>query len=88
MCTKTFEIPEIVYEKVKELISKHNDIKGIYFNSANSWAGCQAIKDLGKEKDINVISTDLSPKQVKYIENGFNKSFHSPKIHFCKDIMH
>lgn len=70
---ESFEIPEIVYEKVKEVISKH-DIQGIYFNSANSWAGCQAIEELGKEKDICVISTDLSPKQVKYIENGLIKA--------------
>ncbi len=71
---ETFEIPEIVYEKVEELISKHGDIRGVYFNSANSWAGCRAIEDLGKGKDINVISTDLSPKQVKYIENGLIKA--------------
>jgi LacI family transcriptional regulator len=58
------------YEKAINLLEEHPDLKGLYVSTANSEPVLKALEDSGALKKITVITTDLFPALVKYIESG------------------
>lgn len=67
---EAFEEPNLIYNAVKKIINEHPDLNGLFFTSANSIYGCNALIELGKERQVKVITPDLCKEQIPYIENG------------------
>lgn len=72
--------PELAYYLASRMMKERPDIKGIYFGSANSLTFCNRLNELGFEKKIKIISSDLLPGIVENIKSGvFNATiFQNP----------
>jgi LacI family transcriptional regulator len=58
------------YEKCSKVLAKHPDINGIYVSTANSLPVMRAIDERRLAGRITVITTDLFPALVPFIESG------------------
>jgi LacI family transcriptional regulator len=58
------------YEKCGKVLAKHPDINGIYVSTANSLPVMRAIDERRLTGRITVITTDLFPALVPFIESG------------------
>ena len=58
------------YEKCRRVLAKHPDISGIYVSTANSLPVMRALEDRRLAGQITVITTDLFPALVPFIESG------------------
>lgn len=61
----------VAYEKTKELLKAHPDLKGIQGSAATDVAGAGlAIEELGLEEKISVVGTSLVSVSGQYLESG------------------
>lgn len=67
---ESLQAPDRAYRTAIDLIDRHPDLGGLYINWANSLPVLQAINDRGLWGRIQVITTDLYPELVPYIEDG------------------
>jgi LacI family transcriptional regulator len=58
------------YEKCRKVLTKHPDVSGIYVSTANSLPVMRALEDRRLAGDVTVITTDLFPALVPFIESG------------------
>lgn len=66
---ETSDKEDVAAERIKELIEKHPDIKGIYISTAVAEPICSYIKENGLSGKIKVITTDVYPQLIKYVED-------------------
>ena len=64
------ESPIDAYNSAEDLIEKHPDLGGLYISTANSLPVLQAMERNGYLGKVVVITTDLFPELVPFIENG------------------
>lgn len=68
---EAFEDSKIAYEKTKELLKAHPDIKGIQGSASTDAPGAAlAIEELGLEDRINVVGTSLVSVSGQYLSSG------------------
>jgi LacI family transcriptional regulator len=58
------------YEKCRKVLTKHPDVSGIYVSTANSLPVMRALVDRRLAGQVTVITTDLFPALVPFIESG------------------
>lgn len=64
------ESEEESYEKTRELLREHPQLRGIYVTTVNCLPVCRAVKENGYSGSVRLITTDLFPQMVPYFENG------------------
>ncbi len=64
------ENEELARHNFVRIIQRYPDLGGIYIATANSIAVCRAIEEMGREKTLRVITTDLFQEIIAYIEKG------------------
>ncbi len=67
---ETYQRPELAYEKALALASHDPRPQGIYISTANSIPALRALEERHLLGSIQVITTDLFPELVPYIETG------------------
>lgn len=67
---ETSDKEDIAEECIKELIRKHPDIKGIYISTAVAEPICAYIKENGLSGKIKVLTTDVYPQLIKYVDDN------------------
>ena len=74
------------YHSAELLLNDHPETDGIFVGTSHSAGICKKITELGLEKKITVITTDVFPELAEYIENGivratiFQNSFMQGKM--------
>jgi LacI family transcriptional regulator len=58
------------YEKCRKVLTRNADLTGVYVSTANSLPVMRAIRDRRRAGQITVITTDLFPSLVPFIESG------------------
>ncbi len=61
---------ELAYRGAKRVVAEHQDLRGIYVNTANCLPVLKALEEEGKTGSIVVIATDLFPEMVPLLESG------------------
>ncbi|MBU9738308.1 LacI family DNA-binding transcriptional regulator [Diplocloster agilis] len=80
--------PEQSYRLADELLHQHPDIAGVYLGTANSVAFCKRLKELGMDRRIAVIASDIFPEIAQLMEEGtidatiFQNPFQQGRIAF------
>ncbi len=67
---ESHEQPDLAYEQALSLLSKTPRPLGIYVSTANSIPVLKALEEKGLLGEIQLITTDLFPELVPYIESG------------------
>jgi LacI family transcriptional regulator len=67
---ESHELPADAYRGAVELFKKHPDLGGLYINTANSLPVLRALEESGRLGKVQVITTDLFPELVPFIEDG------------------
>jgi len=67
---ESHESPADAYRAAVKLIKKRPDLGGLYINTANSLPVLRAMEEAGCFGKIQVITTDLFPELVPYIQDG------------------
>ncbi len=67
---ESHELPADAYRGAMDLLHKHPDLGGLYINTANSLPVLQALEECGRLGKVQVITTDLFPELVPFIEDG------------------
>jgi LacI family transcriptional regulator len=67
---ESHELPSDAYRGAMDLLKKHPDLGGLYINTANSLPVLQALEECGRLGKVQVITTDLFPELVPFIEDG------------------
>jgi LacI family transcriptional regulator len=67
---ESFEQPKVAYQQASELFSHKPYPLGIYLSTANSIPVLRALEEKKLFGEVQVISTDLFPELVPYIESG------------------
>lgn len=67
---ESHELPTDAYCGAMDLLKKHPDLGGLYINTANSLPVLQALDESGGLGRVQVITTDLFPELVPFIEDG------------------
>lgn len=62
--------PEIAYYAAGKLLKDCPGIGGIYVNSSNSETVCKKLKELGLDRKIKLVTTDIFPELKDYIVDG------------------
>lgn len=65
-----YDDPEMAYRLVKNLLRESSSIRGVYSSTATTAPICRSVCDLGMEKDVRVIGTEITKNTFEYIENG------------------
>lgn len=73
---------KMAYRGIRTFLQSNPEISGIYVSSANSIPALVAVRELGRLKDISVVTTDIFPELVPFIRDGDVKAtiFQSPKM--------
>ncbi len=58
------------YSKCREVLARTPDVSGVYVSTANSPPVIRALQDSGLLGHVTVVTTDLFPALVPYIESG------------------
>lgn len=58
------------YSKALDVLTSMPDVAGVYVSTANSIPVLRAIEELNLQSRVNVITTDLFPALVPFVENG------------------
>jgi LacI family transcriptional regulator len=66
---ETQDEPEIAAHLVRKAVREISDIKGIYIATCNSVSICQALTEIGRDQEIQVVATDLYDDLIPFIEN-------------------
>jgi LacI family transcriptional regulator len=61
---------EHAYKATKTILAKHPQLCGLYVNTANCLPVLQAVAEAGRFNQIRVVTTDLFPEMIPYLENG------------------
>jgi LacI family transcriptional regulator len=67
---ESHELPADAYRAASDLFKKHPDLGGLYINTANSLPVLRAMEENGRLAKVQVITTDLFPELVPFIEDG------------------
>lgn len=67
---ESHELPAEAYRGALNLLKEHPDLGGLYINTANSLPVLQALEESGRLGKVQVITTDLFPELVPFIEEG------------------
>lgn len=65
-----YDDDRLAYECTMQLCRAHSDLDAIYITSGGSVGVCQAIRELGREEHLRVISHDMSPQALPYLKSG------------------
>ncbi len=67
---ETYNDYSLTYQKVRDALGRHPDIRGIYMAN-HSVGGCaEAIRDAGRRGDVHVISHDLTDATRRLLKSG------------------
>ena len=66
---ETHETAQEAYEKIRSMLQLH-DVQGIYVSTINALPVLRALRDTGRLGKTIVITTDLFPELVPYLENS------------------
>ncbi|MGN1014920.1 MAG: LacI family DNA-binding transcriptional regulator [Butyricicoccus sp.] len=67
---ETYNDYSLTYERVKEVLGRVSDVKGIYMAN-HSVTGCvQAVRDMGMQGKVHIISHDLTEATKRLLKNG------------------
>jgi LacI family transcriptional regulator len=58
------------HKRAVNLLKAHPDLKAIYVSTVNSLPVLRAIEELGRTRDLTVVTTDLFPELVSWIRAG------------------
>jgi LacI family transcriptional regulator len=58
------------HKRAMNLLKAHPDLKAIYVSTVNSLPVLRAIEELGRKRDLTVVTTDLFPELVSWIREG------------------
>jgi LacI family transcriptional regulator len=58
------------HKRAMNLLKAHPDLKAIYVSTVNSLPVLGAIEELGRKRDLTVVTTDLFPELVSWIREG------------------
>lgn len=58
------------YDAVRKLMNEHTDINGIYLVNPGDYSVCDAIKKVINDKEIRLITNDVTKEIMKYLEEG------------------
>ncbi len=64
------ESQEESYQKTRELLAREKRLAGIYVNTVNCLPVCRAVQELGRGRQLRLITTDLFQQMVPFIEDG------------------
>ena len=67
---ESHELPADAYRATLDLFKKHPDLGGLYINTANSLPVLRAMEENGRLGKVQVITTDLFPELIPFIEDG------------------
>jgi len=67
---ESHEQPKVAYEQALELFSQEPSPAGIYISTANSLAVLRALQEKKVLGRVQIITTDLFPELVPFIESG------------------
>lgn len=65
-----YDSDELSYECTMRLCREHPELDAIYITSGGSVGVCRAIRELRREDHLRVISHDMSPQALPYLEAG------------------
>ena len=66
----SFNDKELIYKRTVEHLKKHPDIKGIYVISRGISRIVRALKELGLENSVRIITYDMTPDHKQYLQEG------------------
>jgi LacI family transcriptional regulator len=58
------------HKRAVNLLKSHPDLKAIYVSTVNSLPVLRAIEELGRTRELTVVTTDLFPELVSWIREG------------------
>jgi LacI family transcriptional regulator len=58
------------HRRAVNVLKAHPDLKAIYVSTVNSLPVLRAIEELGRKRDLTVVTTDLFPELVSWIREG------------------
>jgi LacI family transcriptional regulator len=64
------ESEEESYRKVCDLLDRETGLKGIYVSTVNCLSVCRALRQRGLDDSVALITTDLFPQMVPYLQQG------------------
>ena len=65
-----YDDPEMAYRLVKNLLRESSSIRGVYSSTATTAPVCRAVCDLGMEKQVLIIGTEITRETFAHLENG------------------
>jgi LacI family transcriptional regulator len=67
---ESYESFDHAYKATKTILAKHPHVRGLYVNTANCLPVLRAVAESGKFGQIRVVTTDLFPEMIPYLERG------------------
>lgn len=67
---ETYEQRVVAFQKTISLLELVKDLKGIYITCGSVSEVCKAVRLMGKDKEIKIISFDLYPEIVELVKEG------------------
>lgn len=67
---ETLDEPEMAHLITRKLLNQRSDIGGIYVATGNALAVCEAVNEMGMEKNIHVVGTDILQQMQPFFETG------------------
>lgn len=67
---ESHDSPREAYAAAKEVLRSYAELRGVYVNTANSLPVLEALSESGRLKSLRVITTDLYPELIPYVERG------------------
>ena len=59
--------PQTAYRLVDQIIDDHPDIAGVYLGSANSTTFCRRVVELGYDKKLKIVASDIFTELIDYL---------------------
>lgn len=69
-CYESHEDRKLVSELAEVILEEHPDISGVYISSANSVGFLDRIEQMGKSKQIRVVTSDIFPELAEFMGRG------------------
>jgi LacI family transcriptional regulator len=58
------------YRQARKMLASHPNLKGIYVSTVNSLPVLDAVRKMGRQHDLTIVTTDLFPALVPWIRDG------------------
>ena len=58
------------YRQARRVLKQHPELKGIYVSTVNSLPVLEAVRGMGRQRDLLIVTTDLFPALVGRIRDG------------------